>query len=320
MGILIQKPGILTTIQDLGRRGYRKYGINPGGAMDRDAVRIVNRLLGSHEDEAVLEMHFPAPEIVFESQLVFAIGGADLNAKLNGQPLSNWATHLAQKGQTLKFPRRASGNRAYLAIKGGFKIDKWLGSRSTNLAAGVGGPAGRTLIKGDRLSSRIRDDGFIRFRPLKVSRRFAQKYSSPQTLRILPGNEFEYITSEGRNLITSRDFQISVNSNRMGFRLIGDPIRLNNAIEMVSSAVDFGTIQLLPTGQMIVLMADHQTTGGYPRLGHVISRDLPLLAQLGPNDAIKFLLVVQSEAENAAIEFERELSLFRVGCRFQADS
>src|SRR4051812_14398080 len=135
MSILIQKPGMLTTVQDLGRNGFRRFGINQNGAMDKIAVRLINSLLGNDENAAVLEMHFPAPEIVFEEAAIFALGGADFSAGLNGEPLGNWRVNFAEKNASLKFERKTFGNRAYLSIKSGFKIEGWLGSASTNLKA-----------------------------------------------------------------------------------------------------------------------------------------------------------------------------------------
>ena len=145
-------------------------------------------------------------------------------------------------------------------------------------------------------------------------------YSRFPTVRIIAGAEFEDLTKKSRDLLLSQDFLISNSSNRMGFRLAGNPISLSKPLEMISAAANFGTIQLLPDGQLIVLMADGQTAGGYPRIAHVISRDLPLLAQLGTNDKVAFHLIDIEMAENLALQFERELSFFRIGCRFQANS
>ncbi|CAN5567379.1 hypothetical protein BH10ACI1_BH10ACI1_29360 [soil metagenome] len=151
MSLRILRNGILTTIQDLGRNSFRRFGINPNGAMDTSAVRLINILLGNNENEAVLEMHFPAPEILFEKAAVFAIGGADFLPELNGQTLENWRLHFAEKGSILKLGKRVFGNRAYLAIKGGFKIKEVFNSKSTNLSANFGGFEGRKLQNGDCL-------------------------------------------------------------------------------------------------------------------------------------------------------------------------
>src|SRR5688572_13279782 len=145
MSILFQTTGLLTTIQDLGRNGFRRFGINPNGAMDKTAVRLINILLGNDETEAAIETHFPAPEILFEEDAVIALGGADFGAKLNENPIENWRIVVAEKGSLLKFGKKIFGNRAYLAVRGGLKIEKWLGSASTNLTANIGGFEGRAL-------------------------------------------------------------------------------------------------------------------------------------------------------------------------------
>ena len=151
MSILVRKSGILSTFQDLGRKGFRRFGINPSGAMDFRAVRLINILLGNDETEAVLEMHFPAPEIVFEEDAFIALGGADFGEKLNDKLVENWRVCFAEKGSILEFGQKTFGSRTYLSVKGGFEIKKWLGSCSTNLLAEIGGFEGRNLQAGDRI-------------------------------------------------------------------------------------------------------------------------------------------------------------------------
>ena len=151
MSLLIKKQGLLSTIQDLGRNGFRRFGINPNGAMDKTAARLINILLGNNETEAVIEMHFPAPEILFEEETMFALGGANFGAKLNDESIENWKIQFAESGSILKFSEKIFGNRSYLAVKGGFKIEKWLASASTNLTANIGGFDGRKLETGDRI-------------------------------------------------------------------------------------------------------------------------------------------------------------------------
>jgi len=320
MSILVEKPGILTTVQDLGRCGYQKFGINPGGAMDPRAARLVNILLGNDENDAVLEMHFPAPRFVFESDGVCAVGGADFAPLLDGVSIENWRPFRVSQGNVLTFDERCFGNRAYLSVLGSFKIDDWLGSASTNLAAKVGGLAGRKLQQRDKIDFRPATLCDSRTPLLKISNSLIPRYSSFPKVRVLPGAEFGQLGRQMLDVFLNHDFSISANSNRMGFRLVGEPIAFSAPPEMVSSAVSVGTVQLLPDGQLIVLMADHQTTGGYPRIAHVITHDLPLVAQLGTNDKIKFDLIDVGEAEDLSMRFERDLSFFRVACKFQANS
>ncbi len=320
MSLLVQKPGILTTVQDLGRTGFRRFGVNPGGAMDRAAARLINILLGNHDNEALIEMHFPSAELHFEANAIFAVGGGDFSPELDGETIENWRPITAKKGNVLRFDGKESGNRAYLAVAGGFRLDKWLGSAGTNLAAQIGGIEGRKLDAGDRLGLGKKAGTNTSIVSARISASILPIYSRFPTVRILAGSEFLSVDKRGRASLVNQDFSIQNNSNRMGFRLSGEPISLSKPMEMLSSAVSFGTIQLLPDGQLIVLMADHQTTGGYPRVGHVISRDLPLLAQLSAGDKVAFHLIEASEAEELALEFERELSFFRIGCKFQAQT
>ncbi|HMS42433.1 MAG TPA: biotin-dependent carboxyltransferase family protein [Pyrinomonadaceae bacterium] len=313
MSILINKSGILTTIQDLGRNGFRKYGINPNGAMDRAAVCLINILLGNDEAEAVLEIHFPAPEIVFETVANFALGGGNFAADLDGVAIDNWRTNFADSGSVLTFRNKISGNRAYLSIKGGFNLPEIFGSLSTNLTAGFGGIEGRKLQNGDRieLKSKVQSP-----KPkVQIANSLLPFYSRFPTVRVVVGAEFDDLTALSEQNFLKTDFVITQNSDRMGFRLIGEPLHLLDSKEFVSSAVNFGTIQLLPDGQMIILMADHQTSGGYPRIASVIPNDLPLVAQLSANDKIAFHLVSIDEAEDLAFEFERDLRFFNVGVK-----
>jgi len=314
MSLLINKPGILTTIQDLGRIGARSFGINPSGVMDSAAARILNVMLGNEESAGVIEMYYPAPEIEFDNDTVFAIGGAEFGAAIDGVSIPNWTASIGRKNGVLKFTEKRSGNCAYIAVEGGVQADLWLDSASTNLMAGVGGLSGRRLETRDRIECGIRS---LEVRPIRVGSSVLPHYSRFPTVRILAGNEFELLTAASERIFLNDGFTLTKDCNRMGFRLNGKPLHLLNTSEMVSSAVSFGTIQLLPDGQLIVLMADHQTSGGYPRIGNVIPVDLPILAQCGPGDGISFQMVSIEEAERLTIQFETELSFLRVGCRLQ---
>lgn len=312
MSLLVRKPGILTTVQDLGRTGSRSLGINPNGVMDTAATRLINTILVNKEDEAVLEMHFPAGEFEFETDCSFAVGGADFGAQLNGVDVQNWGSANAAKGDILKFVKPNSGNRCYVSVSGGFAIDEWLGSKSTSLAARAGGFHGRRLESGDHLefaAPRITA-------PRKIGPSLIPHYSRFPTVRITASAEFGLLTAISERALLSGGFTLTKDSNRMGFRLLGEPLHLLHKKEMVSAAVTFGTIQLLPDGQMIVLMADHQTSGGYPRIANVISTDLPIVAQLGPGDTVGFHLVSIDDAERLAKRFEEELCLLELGVRF----
>ena len=311
--LIIRKPGILTTIQDLGRAGGRRFGINPGGVMDRAAASVVNTLLGNPDSAPVLELHFPAAEIEFEHEVTFAIGGGDFNAELDGQACRNWSVATGTRGSVLRFTGKLSGQRAYLAVSAGFAVDLWLDSASTNLTAGIGGFSGRALQVGDRLPC----GGSTQISKFTAGNSLMSRYSGFPVVRVIAGPEYAFLTATSERTFLNETFAITADCNRMGYRMIGDPLHLLHEREMVSAAVNFGTVQLLPDGQVIVLMADHQTSGGYPRIANVISVDLPLLAQCGPGDRVRFEQVTVYEAEYLASRFERELNFLRVGCRLQ---
>ena len=279
--------------------------------MDQTAARLVNTLLGNDENEAVLEMHFPAAEIEFDVDCTFATGGADFSAALNETAIRNWSSFTAFKGDVLRFTKPVSGTRAYVAVCGGLGGDEWLGSRSTNLVAGVGGYDGRKLKQGDRIELR----GPRTVKPHTIAPSIIPKYSRFPTVRIVESGEFGLLTAISEKAFLNDGFTITTNSNRMGYRLSGPPLHLLHKKEIVSAAVTFGTVQLLPDGQLIVLMADHQTAGGYPRLANVISADLPLLAQLGANDGVSFHLVSIEEAERISADFDRDRCRLRTGIR-----
>lgn len=305
MTIHIRKPGIFTTVQNLGRHGHRSLGVNPGGAMDRAAVRLINALLGNEEDAAVLEMHFPATEIVFESATHFALGGANFGADLDGNEVKNWRSVRAEAGSILKFRERIKGNRGYVAVAGGFAFERSLGSQSARLDT-----ATRLETKPSEQRNFIGDT-------IRASTSLIPIYSRFPTVRVIDGPEAYLLTAESNRFFFDRQFTVLPASNRMGFRFVGEPLFFSEPFELVSSAVCFGTVQLLPDGQLIVLMADHQTTGGYPRIANVVSVDLPLLAQLGPGDKVAFHKIDVSEAEELAMQFERDLAMMKLGIRLK---
>ena len=311
MSISILKSGILTTFQDTGRNGFRRFGINPNGAMDRRAARLINILLGNAETEAVLEMHFPAPILKFEEDALIALGGADFSARLNEKPIENWRPIFAAKNDCLSFPERKSGARIYLAARGGFAAEKWLESASANLCAGIG----KALKQGDEVffnsQFKVQNSKFN----YKISTSLIPRYSNFPTVRVTAGAEFDALTALSAETFLKNSFAVTINSDRMGFRLAGEPLYLLEDARLVSSAVNFGTIQLLPDGQMIVLMADHQTTGGYPRIAHVAEIDLPLVAQLNANDKIYFKMISLAEAENLILRREKDLSLLKTAVK-----
>lgn len=311
MVLIIKKEGIFTSVQDLGKYGLQRLGINPRGAMDRTAVRIINLLLGNDEKIPVLEMHFPVGEIVFEETCRFALGGAEFGAQLDGVVVPNWCVLTAPASGLLRFKKKAPANRCYLAVEGGLRADP-------PASCDVPDPLYSTvrLRSGARL---MRLAEFNKNAPptrRRVSTHVLPHYSSSPTVRMIAGGEFDLLSENDKGLLETTSFEISNESNRMGFRLRGPAMTIDPPFPMISSAVAFGTVQLVPDGQMIVLMADHQTTGGYPRIGAVISADLPVFAQLGAGDRVWFRLVGIEEAEAASVMLERNLRWLKLGLSF----
>lgn len=302
----VLKSGILSTIQDAGRFGHRSSGIGPGGVMDIFAFEMLNCLLGNERNEAVVEMHFPAAEFLFEENTVFAIAGGDFDATLNDVSVPCWKTVRVKAGDILRFAALRKGYRVYFSVKGGFNADTWLGSCSTNLSVRKGGYWGRALMKEDVLVLKNKE-GYFNIREQEIpALLIADIYDDP-FIYCIEGPEYCQLTEESRKQLLSEVFTIDVHSNRIGYRLKQKKISCFEAAgTMLSSAVSIGTIQVVPDGGLIILMADHQTTGGYPRVLSVVSSSLPKLAQCKPGDQICFKLITPAEAE------EKYISLYQM--------
>ena len=321
MSILINKNGLLDTIQDGGRYGFQHLGINPGGVMDRIAMRIANALVGNHANEAILEMHFPAAEMIFEKTTLIAVSGADFSASINEEPIPILQPVLVREGALLRFEKKQTGARAYLAMQGGFVADEWLQSKSTNLTIKSGGYAGSSLHKNNRIVLQNPQSFSILditnpFETLPWKAKVSDLYVS-NTFRFIAGEEYGLLNDVSKQKLISQSFTIGRDSNRMGYRLQAEALQLSSPKEMISTAVTLGTIQLLPDGQLIVLMADHQTTGGYPRMGHIISADIPSLAQLSAGETFGLEMIDISKAENILFEQEMNLQQLQNACNFR---
>jgi antagonist of KipI len=321
MSISIIKPGLLDTMQDLGRNGYGSLGINCGGAMDRYATQVANMLVGNALHEAVMEIHFPGPQLLFEQNVLISITGANFTPTLNDEELPLWQPLLIRKNTILHFPKLQWGSRCYIAIHGGFCVEEWLGSYSTNLKAGAGGYQGRKLEKGDELVTRESTIYFPALmkagkdvHPLSWRPDIAANYQLPHEINFIEGHELGALTEASAAEFMQNNFTIHPFSDRMGYRLKGPALQFTHPTELVSTGVSFGTIQLLPDGELIILMADHQTTGGYPRLGHVISAHLPKLAQLRPSDCIQFNKISIEKAEALFFRQQKELGILQTAC------
>jgi antagonist of KipI len=323
MSLRIIKAGILDTIQDQGRYGSQHLGVNPGGAMDRFAAQAVNMLMGNKIDEPVIEIHFPASVFLFEHETMISIGGADFSATINGEDIPLWQPIITTKNSVLQFQKWKKGARCYLAIKEKLNIQKWLNSYSTNIKAGSGGFNGRALQKDDVISfkekkeyKKILKNNDLVILPWKADIVWSKK--PIERIVVFFGNEWNRLTEESKNKFLNEPFVIGSLADRMGYHLQGT-LRAKEDGELVSSAVSFGTIQLLPNGELIVLMADHQTTGGYPRIAHVVSAHLPFLAQSQPGDKIYFRLTDQEHAEDLLFLQQQHLLQLQNACKFRLE-
>lgn len=321
MSLRIIKNGLLDTIQDRGRYGFQHLGINPGGAMDVTAMRIANALTGNPIKEAVLEMHFPAAEILFEESMLVALSGADLTATINGEEVPILQPVIIQQGATLRFNKHKTGARVYLAVQGGFVANEWLHSNSTHLLLEAGGFEGRALQKNDLLLvKKIQQPDFLQtdsvFKRLPWKAKVSDLYST-DNFQFIPGAEYECLSEVSKQQLEEMAFTINQQSDRMGYRLQGKPLQRQDSSDLLSTAVTRGTIQLLPDGQLIILMADHQTTGGYPRVGHIISACTPSLAQMRAGEKFSLQKVTIATAENTLLQQKRNLQQLQNACNFR---
>lgn len=322
MSLSILKAGVLDSLQDVGRFGYASLGINPGGAMDVFAAQCANYLVGNAGDEAVLELHFPSAQILFTTDALVAVCGADFTPTIHDEEIANWQPVMLKRNAVLHFQKWRWGSKAYLAVCGGFKVEKWLNSYSTHLKAGAGGYKGRPLARNDVLETG--SHGLNSCGQLAAKHYFqVQHWGVPQwhvyqnagNMLVLPGPEWELLDHASKQLLTGATFTIGARSDRMGYLLNGDPLQLQNSFELISSGVDFGTMQLLPNGQLMVLMADHQTTGGYPRVATIVGAHLHKFAQLQPGAQVRFGLTDLHTAEQLLFSQLRDLRIMARSCR-----
>ena len=324
MSVRVAKPGALSTLQDLGRFGYQRFGVVVGGAMDAWSHRTANLLVGNRESEATLEITLIGPSLAFAETTLIALCGADLSPRVGERPLPLRRPVLLRAGSQLDFGRRQSGCRAYLAVRGGYHVAPVMDSKSTYLRAGFGGFEGRALRKDDEipigaddaedyypeLGQMLREGGDAFCAPSwAFGPSLAIAAETSQTIRVVAGQQWEALTDGGQAQFVSAAFRITPNSDRMGYRLEGPKLDLRKPIEMISEGVTFGTIQLPPDGNPIVLMADRQTTGGYPKVANVASVDLPLLAQMMPDQRVRFELISLDEAQRLYLAREQDMNL-----------
>jgi antagonist of KipI len=295
--------GLLTTVQDLGRPGLGALGVPAGGAADAHALRLGNLLLGNDEGAAALEATLVGPELLFEEAALVVLAGAPFGAQLDGAPIAAWETVAIPAGGRLAVGRAFSGARGYVCVRGGLEVPAVLGSRATDVATGFGGLNGRPLRAGDRLSLGPARGG-ARGRRADAA---AARWSGPRRrLRVTPGPQEEWFGEDALSAFVSRSFRVSASSSRTGVRLEGEPLAAP-ARSFVTEGVVAGAIQVPPAGLPIALLVEHPSTGGYPKIGSVISADLSALAQLRPGEEVRFARVSFEEARRLFLEREARL-------------
>lgn len=296
--IHVLRPGLFTTIQDLGRYGYQRFGVSVSGAMDRWALRVGNRLLGNPDEAAGLEITIQGPELLFEQALTIAVTGADLSPTCHGALLPMWTVILLPAGSLLQFGMRRQGARAYLAVAGGIDSPPILGSRSTYVRSRVGSLGGRILRKGDRLDARAGSTASAQYVGRALAPSHRPQYPASPTVRIVPGPHVDRFAQEALRVLTRHPYGVTSESDRMGYRLCGADLKHRTAAEILSTTVTFGSIQVPPDGQPIMLMADCQTIGGYATLATMIACDHSLAAQVCPGDSLSFRLTNHHKASD----------------------
>ena len=305
MSVQVRRPGLFTTIQDSGRWGYQHVGVPVAGPMDIVSHRLANAIVGNEASAATLEITLVGPELQCDRSTLFAVTGAEFDVRLDGADVAANTSCLARSGQVITFGRRRSGVRGYLAVEGGFDVPSVLGSRSTHVVSRMGGVEGRALRTGDSIEVATSAG-----RDVSEGTRRASIFQIPTNgarVRVIVGPHVEIFGPARLRAFERARYRVAPESDRMGYRLEGERFSLSDDVSVISSAVPVGSVQIPPDGLPIVLMADHQTTGGYPRIATVISADLPLVGQLKASDWIEFELCSPSEAVRALIRQERAL-------------
>jgi biotin-dependent carboxylase-like uncharacterized protein len=304
--LTVEAPGLLTTVQDLGRPGFGIRGISPSGAADPVALQLGNLLVGNAQGSAALEMTMMGRNFIFSEPTTIALAGSDFAATLNGQALDTWRSYSVAAGENLHVGSTRGGARCYLCVAGGIEVEPFLGSASTHLVSGLGGFAGRSLRKGDVL--RVGNAGT----------RFAERTLSSAALRILQlhkpmlrvtdGPQCDLFSAQTVRSFYESEFRVTEESNRLGLRLEGPALKSTLQQEMITEGVTLGAIQITPSGQPIVLFVEQQTTGGYPKIANVIGADLFRIGQLRPRDSIRFERVSFAQARAAWLELQQLLT------------
>ena len=300
MGIRVLKPGMLTTVQDLGRTGYQSQGFSVAGVMDVRSFKIANLLVDNPENEPVLEFTLIGPTLEFTSDTIIAITGGDFNPTINGQPAPMYTAIYMHKGDILKFGSAVTGSRGYISFSSYLKIPTVMGSRCTNMKSSLGGFKGRKLQADDYIMFRIKR----RYLPYFLSRTLEPDEMDQEqvTLRVIMGPQDSAFTKEGIQTFLNSAYTVTNEFDRMGCRLDGPFIASKNGSDIISDGICFGSVQVPTHGKPIILLADRQTTGGYAKIATVISVDIPKLVQRKTDHKIRFKAVTVYEAQRLLLE------------------
>jgi antagonist of KipI len=302
--VRVIRPGLLTTIQDVGRWGYQSRGVPVAGPMDPYSHRAANALVGNHPRAATLEVTLFGPELGFEDDRLIVVTGAEFELRVNGRSVPTNVPCVAPAGSSLAFGPRIRGARAYVGVEGGFEPPLVFGSRATHVAVGMGGLGGRTLKAGDRLPLGVRSIRRTQVRPMTPVRALPDGHAR---VRVMIGPQHHRFRAEALDVLQAAPYKLGLRSDRMAFRLEGSPLAHTSDADIISEATPIGSIQVPSSGLPIVLMADRQTTGGYPKIATLVSADLGLAGQLAPGDTISFTVCSALEAMAALIAQERAL-------------
>jgi antagonist of KipI len=303
--LVVESPGLLSTVQDLGRPGFGALGVSPSGAADPLALRLGNLLVGNKPGAAALEMTLLGGSFVFPERATIALTGADLDATVNGRAVQMWTAQTIAPGSKLICGSTQNFARGYLAVAGGIRVPRFLGSSSTHLLSGLGGYRGRELRGGDVLQF-----GTTARKPAtrKVSEQALATWMPRRTLRVTEGPQIDGLWDQSKKTFFSSTFFVSESSDRMGIRLKGERLHSKACSEMITEGAPLGAIQVTPSGQPIILFVEQQTTGGYPKVANVIAADLHCLGQLRPRAEIQFQRISLTEARSLWVEQEKLLS------------
>jgi len=305
--LTVVKPGMLTTVQDLGRHGYQALGVPVSGPMDVYSHRLANLVLGNDPMAAALEITLMGPEFVSDGSMTCAIAGAEIDTTVDGRPVPPNAPFAVASGERIRFGQRRRGARLSLAVRGGFDVPATLGSRATHLVSRMGPFGGRALKAGDVLP--------VASAPLSPPSSSCAPLMLPEggaRLRVVPAVHRDRFTNDAWTLLLRDRFVITPQSNRMGYRLDGPALTHVDSADILSEAVPLGAIQVPASGQPILLLSGRATTGGYATIANVISADLPIAGQLAPGDWIAFDAVTHAEAIAALRARESDLTGVRV--------